>query len=444
MAKIPFGCDIDLGEKNQIINFRVNSLATAPVTTGWGVERIGYMYYNTTSKMVFFWDGTQFVPGEVPTNLAMGTVTATTQIITNSNGTGITLIQATTANAGLLSAADKVKLNAAILSTTTDVSLASWVVNENTFASNSATKVPTQASVKAYIDNLILTNGSLVYQTGYAASTNTPKLSTTPIAGIKKGWTYVVTDSGNFFSVAVEAGDMLIALQDTPTLVTHWTIVNKNIPDVLTILLTGFVSGAGTITSSDSILSAIQKLDGNMALKAPLASPTFTGVPAVPTPAVDTSTTQVASTAFVIGQAGGTMPVVNGSATPGVSKKYSREDHVHPIDPSRAPVASPGFTGTPTAPTAAMNTNTTQIATTAFVMAQTAGNTGKAVGTLPTNGVVTSITVSHSLGSDVLAKLRAVSDNSEVECEVIIGAGSVTFNFNTAPVAGAYKYIIIG
>lgn len=32
-----------------------------------------------------------------------------------------------------------------------------------------------------------------------------------------------------------------------------------------------------------------------------------------------------------------------------------------------APLASPAFTGTPTAPTAAVGTNTTQIATTAFV-----------------------------------------------------------------------------
>ena len=37
-------------------------------------------------------------------------------------------------------------------------------------------------------------------------------------------------------------------------------------------------------------------------LKAPLASPTFTGVPAVPTAAVDTNTTQAASTAFVQAQ----------------------------------------------------------------------------------------------------------------------------------------------
>ena len=46
-----------------------------------------------------------------------------------------------------------------------------------------------------------------------------------------------------------------------------------------------------------------------------------------------------------------------------------------------APLASPALTGTPTAPTAAVNTNTTQLATTAFVIAQiaAAGSAGTAI-----------------------------------------------------------------
>lgn len=64
-----------------------------------------------------------------------------------------------------------------------------------------------------------------------------------------------------------------------------------------------------------------------------LASPTLTGVPATPTAAADTNTTQVASTAFVIGQAGTGAPgaLSDGSAITGTSRKYSREDHRHPL-----------------------------------------------------------------------------------------------------------------
>lgn len=103
---------------------------------------------------------------------------------------------------------------------------------------------------------------------------------------------------------------------------------------------------------------------------ATLASPTFTGTPAAPTAAADTNTTQVATTAFVVGQASSTNPVVDGTATVGTSLRYARADHVHPTDTSRAALASPTFTGTPAAPTAAVDTNTTQIATTAYVVGQ--------------------------------------------------------------------------
>lgn len=44
-----------------------------------------------------------------------------------------------------------------------------------------------------------------------------------------------------------------------------------------------------------------------------------------------------------------------------------------------APLASPTFTGTPAAPTAAVSTNTTQIATTAFVVAEIADEVGTTV-----------------------------------------------------------------
>jgi hypothetical protein len=108
----------------------------------------------------------------------------------------------------------------------------------------------------------------------------------------------------------------------------------------------------------------------NLSTKAPLDSPGLTGIPTAPTAAADTSTTQVATTSFVVGQAATTAPGMNGVAAVGASKRYARQDHVHPSDTSKAPLASPALTGTPTAPTAAVNTSTTQVATTAFVVSQ--------------------------------------------------------------------------
>jgi hypothetical protein len=114
---------------------------------------------------------------------------------------------------------------------------------------------------------------------------------------------------------------------------------------------------------------------------APLASPAFTGTPTAPTAAVDTNTTQLATTAFVVAQASAVAPTMDGTAAVGTSSRYARADHIHASDTSRAPLASPGLTGTPTSTTAAVDTNTTQIATTAYVIAQAAAATPAMDGT---------------------------------------------------------------
>jgi hypothetical protein len=75
-----------------------------------------------------------------------------------------------------------------------------------------------------------------------------------------------------------------------------------------------------------------------IALKAPSASPTFTGNVVVPTQAANDSSTKAASTAFVMTELA-----------------------------DYATLAAPTLTGVPAAPTAASGTNSTQLATTAFV-----------------------------------------------------------------------------
>lgn len=68
-----------------------------------------------------------------------------------------------------------------------------------------------------------------------------------------------------------------------------------------------------------------------------------------------------------------TTPKMDGTAAVGTETAFARGDHVHPTDTSRAPLASPTFTGTPKAPTADAGTNTTQIATTEFVTTAVSG-----------------------------------------------------------------------
>lgn len=67
----------------------------------------------TTSRNIngVAFNGSADITIATASNLANGTVTATTYPITNSNGTGVTLAQATTTLAGVLNATDKVKIN---------------------------------------------------------------------------------------------------------------------------------------------------------------------------------------------------------------------------------------------------------------------------------------------------------------------------------------------
>ena len=100
--------------------------------------------------------------------------------------------------------------------------------------------------------------------------------------------------------------------------------------------------------------SDVETSISSLAAKAGLASPTFTGTPAAPTAAQGTSTTQIATTAFVNAE-------------------------IAADTAAKAPLASPTFTGTPAGPTAAVSTNTTQLATTAFVVAEIADEVGTTV-----------------------------------------------------------------
>jgi hypothetical protein len=119
-----------------------------------------------------------------------------------------------------------------------------------------------------------------------------------------------------------------------------------------------------------------------------LASTALTGTPTAPTAAQNTNTTQIATTAFVLGQGNSTAATIamNGTQAAGASNLYARADHVHPSDTSRAPLASPSLTGVPLSTTAAVDTATTQIATTAFVVGQAAGTAPLINGAVATIG----------------------------------------------------------
>lgn len=172
--------------------------------------------------------------------------------------------------------------------------------------------------------------------------------------------------------------------------------------------------------------------------RAPVDSPNFTGTPTAPTPTAGDNSTKVATTEFVMGNAGvpaTAQPLADGTAAVGVSNKYAREDHVHPTDSSRAPVNSPGFTGSPTAPTPTAGDNSTKLATTSFVATAVSNLVGSAPGTLDTlnelaaalgNDANFSTTISAALGNRLRVDTNAqgLTGTQQTNAQTNLGLGN--------------------
>jgi hypothetical protein len=176
--------------------------------------------------------------------------------------------------------------------------------------------------------------------------------------------------------------------------------------------------------------------------KAPIASPTFTGAPKAPTATPGTNTTQLATTAFVTAA----VAVIDSSNTASLgdvttdaeveANAFTATTHTFPnlltsfwrkinwLFANKSNLASPTFTGTPAAPTATSGTNTTQIATTAFV-------TAAASVTLADNGASTTLPTVAS--GTLVSKVQALRDNvKQLFAYFTSGAANLAVKLQTA------------
>jgi hypothetical protein len=150
------------------------------------------------------------------------------------------------------------------------------------------------------------------------------------------------------------------------------------------------------------------------------------------TPAADNNSTKVATTAYVLGQAATANPAINGTAAAGSSTRFSRGDHVHPTDTSRAALASPTFTGTPAAPTAAADTNTTQLATTAFVLGQASSATPQALGSAAIGTATRYARADHVHAMPTLNQVGAPTADVALNSRKITGLATPTADTDAA------------
>ena len=160
--------------------------------------------------------------------------------------------------------------------------------------------------------------------TSVAGKTGAVTLTTSDISGLGTMATQTAT---NYLAKA----DNLAGLSDTNTARSNLGLGTAAVEPA-----TRLVPAGGT-TNQVLIKSSATNYDdawgtlavANVSGAAPLASPALTGTPTSTTAAADTNTTQIATTAYVVGQASATTPSALGTAAVGTSLRYARADHVH-------------------------------------------------------------------------------------------------------------------
>jgi hypothetical protein len=168
------------------------------------------------------------------------------------------------------------------------------------------------------------------------------------------------------------------AFTNVPTAPTAAPLTNS-----LQLATTAYADAIGNMATTN-ITTAVTTTTTALALKAPLASPVFTGTPVMPSAFITGATTDnspTAATDYLLyynatdgGLRKSLISAVTSSGVAGVGSWNGRTGSVAPASADytvsqvtgAAPSASPALTGTPTAPTAAALTSNTQLATTAY------------------------------------------------------------------------------
>jgi hypothetical protein len=292
--------------------------------------------------------------------VAFGALAASANTLAYFTGPGtMALTNFTPAARGLLDDVDVIAMRATLL-------LGSAALHPDTDFST-----PSDLALKANLASPSLTGVPLVPTA--ATANNTTQIASTAYVKANIAALTTANIGGLSLALAVKADLASPALSGVPTTPT-----------------------SSTATNSTQIASTAY-VKNNLISYAPLASPTFTGTPTAPTAFPAVNTTQIATTAFVanaVSDASGSYqpldtnlttlagstsfflslsddanaPTARATLELGSAATHSDTDFASPLDLlAYAPLSSPALTGTPTAPTAANGTNSTQIASTAFV-----------------------------------------------------------------------------
>jgi hypothetical protein len=323
----------------------------------------------------------------VTTNLST-TTTTTTATVVSSDGTDAIIPQAVASGqAGVMSGADKALVDDAVLNADTDASAMSFVIDEDSFTSNSATKVPTQQSVKAYVDANLSASDAMVFKGTIGTGGTLTLAAFNALVVYDAGWTYRVITAGTYKGVVAEVGDLFIATVDRASAGVNgdWTVVQTNIDGAV----------VGPASSTNSNVALFDGASGNL-----------------------------------IKDSGVT---ISGSNTG---------------DEANASTTVKGIIELATQTEVNTGTDTTRAVTPATLKGNL-GVTGTLATTLTYTQLVggsTSQVITHGIGNQfVQAAVYEVAGMDLVICEVeLTSTTTTTLKFNVAPVASSLRVVIIG
>ena len=277
--------------------------------------------------------------------------------------------------------------------------LSGFFLDEDNLASDSATAVASQQSIKAYVD-AVSTASDLDFRGNSGGDLSIDLDSET--LHIEGGTGIDTSGSSNTLTVAIDStvatltGTQTLTNKTltTPILASFNQVSGNNLltmpaaTDTLVGKATTDTLTNKTINTASNTITVVEADISDLQAYSLIAAPVFTGVPAAPTASAGTSTTQLATTAFVATSfAPKASPTFTGTAvapTPSSGDDSTKIATTAYVVNEFAPLASPTFTGTPAGPTANAGTNTTQVATTAFVAAAISALSDSAPSTLDT------------------------------------------------------------
>lgn len=418
-------------KQNEALNFVIQNLSSAPATP---VE--GQKYYNSTSKIEYYWNGSEWVAGtKIATDEEAATGTKEDVCINPKQlKTGLDTKQAAlnytpenTSNkvTSLSSASTNTQYPSAKL--LYDLLLAKAPLASPEFtgtpksttptAGDNSTKIATTAFVATAIAAAL--TGGLIYKGAWDTTSAVDYSALNSYRPILKGWMFKVIGTGCVIdSVDYKSGDLII--------------FNRDVSDS-TIITTAAIDKYDHTQSEDTVLlDAIQTLTNKT---------------------INASNNTISNLALSMFASGVILTALSNSPS---DTSILTEKATKTLLDLKANLASPALTGTPTAPTAAAGTDTTQIATTAFV--KNAVNTGTSnlikketynnpALTLAADGTCT-WSITHTIGNQFIdCKVYEVSTGERVITDEEATSSTVftiTFKAKTNIAVNTYKCVLEG